>query len=59
MYSEFKLRGGVTGMEITEDVKEIAEQVSSLSKNERTMVKVFIAGMEAKDKAREDQKAAG
>ena len=46
-------------MKITADVKELAEQVTRLPKPERTILKAFIAGMEAKDKEREDQKVAG
>lgn len=46
-------------MEITNDTREILEMASSLPQKEMSVVKAFIAGMEAKDKLQEDQKAAG
>lgn len=46
-------------MEITKETKEILEMASSLPKKEMSVVKAFIAGLEAKDKLREEQKAAG
>lgn len=49
-------------MQITkeqEETKEILKMANSLPKKEISMVKAFIAGLEAKDKLREEHKAAG
>lgn len=46
-------------MKITNETKEILEMANSLPKKEISMVKAFIAGLEAKDKLKEEHKAAG
>lgn len=43
----------------TQDTKEILEMATDLKKQEMLLVQAFIAGLEAKDKIGEDQKAAG
>ena len=42
-----------------QDAREIAEMASKLRREEMSAVKAFIAGLEAKDKLQEEQKAAG
>lgn len=44
-------------MEPTKDTKEIVDMVSKLPQKEMTVLKAFIAGMEAKEKLEEKKEA--
>lgn len=46
-------------MNVQNDAREIIELTKNLSKSEILVVQAFISGMEAKEKIREEQKAAG
>ena len=46
-------------MKVQNDTKELLELTKNLSKSEILVVQAFISGLEAKEKIREEQRAAG